>query len=49
MAQPPLIYNTAVAAREQQWETGQAEISPQFYETPGGQAVEELLLHSTLI
>ena len=38
MAEPPLIYNTATAAREQQWETGRASISHQFFQQEGGQA-----------
>ena len=41
MALPPPIYDTVTAARQQQWETGKAGISHQFFETPDGQVVEE--------
>lgn len=41
MADPPLIYDTPTAARQQEWETGKASISHSFFETPGGQVVEE--------
>lgn len=35
MAEPPLIYDTPTAAREQEWESGRAAISHQFFENPG--------------
>jgi hypothetical protein len=41
MPEPPLIYDTPTAAREQEWETGRAAISPQFFQTPDLQFEQE--------
>ena len=48
MAEAPLIFDTQTAARQQQWETGKAAISHQFFETPGGQVVEEPIKAQTV-
>jgi len=48
MAMPPLIYDTPTAARQQQWESGKASISHQFFEMPGGQVVEEPITAQTV-
>jgi len=43
MAEPPLIYDTPTAARQQEWETGRAAISRQFFEKPGAQYAQQAI------